>query len=751
MGSYSATCSYIGYKTAETGYYLQSDTIINFTLQGGIITEEVTVASIRASSEIMASTTMTKEEIRQMNTGQDVPYLLQLLPSVIVTSDAGTGIGYTGIRIRGTDQSRINVTLNGIPMNDAESQQVYWVDLPDFSSSVQSIQVQRGAGSSTNGSPSFGGSVNLLTHSTSTEPFAEWTSGYGSFNSFRNTVNFSTGKMKNKFALDGRLSKITSDGYIDRGTADLKSFFLGGSYSDDKNIIRLNVFTGKEITYQSWYGVPEVRYNNDEKGMQDFILHNYFDEEDAANLLNSGRTYNYYTYENQVDNYQQNHYQLHYARTLSAKTTLNTALHYTKGSGYYEEYKKDQELAEYGINPVILTNDTITNSDLIRQRWLNNDFYGVVIGITSQINDQLELAAGGAANRYDGDHFGEVIWARYASDTETGHRYYFNNAVKNDANVYSKFNYTLNKKADIFVDLQYRNVTYDFEGLDPNGTGTPASVEHHFFNPKAGVAIHAGNGKEFYASVAIANKEPNRDDYVISTAESRPKAEHLTDFELGYRYIRNKVRLNINGYYMLYKDQLVLTGAVNDVGNYTRVNIDDSYRAGVELEAGFAITKQIAFDMNLTFSNNRIKDYTEFNDAYVNFEYAGQGSKQYKNSPIALSPELTTMSRLSWKFKENITAMLSGRYVSEQFLDNTGSSERMLDAYLITDFRLEYIQPLKYLKELRFNLLVNNIFSTEYASNGYTYAYYFDGPLISDNYLYPQALINFMGQITFRF
>ena len=751
--AYRIRISYVGFENEEITAFINQDTTLKIRLNPSrILTGEVTVTAIRSGSGNMAVSTLNKEEIKKLNSGQDVPYLLQLLPSVVITSDAGNGIGYTGIRIRGTDQTRINVTINGIPLNDAESQQVYWVDLPDFASSVDNLQVQRGVGTSTNGSAAFGGSINLLSNGPSDKPFAEITSGMGSFNSFRNTVNFSTGRMENNFSVDARLSKITSDGYVDRGSSDLKSFYLGGSYADEKNLIRLNVFSGKEVTYQSWYGVPESRYRNDQKGMQDYIDRNYLEEEDASNLLNSGRTYNFYTYDNQVDDYQQDHYQLHYARTLSKKTSFNAALHYTKGRGYYEEYKKGETLTDYGIEPLITGTDTITNSNLIRRKWLDNDFYGFLFGLTSEINNNLKITAGGSANRYQGDHFGEVIWAQYASNSEIRQRYYKNDATKNDRTIYTKADYLVTNKLTVFGDLQFRNVAYSFIGADPDGVGVPADVNLNFFNPKGGFTYFIGDGKEIYGSIAIGNKEPNRDDFTESTPASRPKHESMIDYEAGFRYNLKTVKFNLNGFYMNYTDQLVLTGEVNDVGNATRVNVEKSYRMGIEIEAGLALSRQLAIDMNATLSRNEINSFTAYDDRYdADFNLIGQQRTSYKNTPIAYSPEITAMGRLSWQFQERITAMLIGRYVGEQHLDNTGSKDRMMDDYLVTDVRLEYKIKVKKLKEIRLNLLVNNLMSTVYASNGYTFGYVYDGQRVTENFYFPQALINYMAQLTVRF
>lgn len=752
-GEYTLHCTYLGYNELIRTVSVPSDSVLEILMQvNPVMTEEITVAATRTGANTMSSSVLDKQEIERLNTGRDVPYLLQLLPSVVVTSDAGNGVGYTGIRIRGTDQSRINVTINGIPLNDAESQQVYWVDLPDFASSTENIQVQRGVGSSTNGASAFGGSINLLSNKLTTEPFAQITSGYGSFNTLRNTVSFGTGQLKNNFSLEGRLSKLHSDGYVDRASSDLKSFYLSGGYSDNKTLVRLNVFSGKEITYQSWYGVPEARFKNDIQGVRDYIDRNYPDEEDAANLLNSGRTYNYYTYDNQVDDYGQDHYQLHLGHAISRNTSMNFALHYTRGKGYYEEYEKDETLADYGINDIVLSNDTISASDLIQRKWLDNHFYGAVFGITSVINSSLELTAGGGWNRYEGKHFGEVIWARYASDSEIRHRYYDNDAEKTDANGYIKATYKIKNAVSVFADAQFRNVIYSFNGFDENGNSGPDKVNLNFFNPKAGILYDIQNGMQVYLSVAVAQKEPNRDDYTESSILSRPKPEQLTDFEGGLRVRQNRLKAGINAYYMLYKDQLVLTGQVNDVGNYTRVNIDDSYRAGIEIEAGYAFSGKIALDMNATLSQNRIASFRDFTNSYdTDFNPIGQDTALYKDTPIAFSPELTGMGRLTYQLSKKINIQIIGKYVGEQFLDNTGNKSRMLDDYSVLDINMEFKTTFKNLKELRINLLLNNVTETDYAANGYTWGYNVVGERITENFYYPQALFNYMAGVTLRF
>ena len=716
------------------------------------VTNEVVVSATRAGQQSgLAQSTITKEEIEKLNTGQDLPYLLQLLPSAVMTSDAGNGVGYTGIRIRGSDASRVNVSVNGIPINDAESQLVYWVNMPDFASSAEDIQVQRGAGTSVNGAGAFGGTINVLTQDKTDTAYAQTTAGYGSFNTLRNNISFGTGSISNHFFVDGRLSRITSDGYIDRASSDLKSFYLSGGYYDKNNLLRLNIFSGREVTYQSWYGTPESRVNGNTQEMLDYSIRNELSEEETNNLLNSGRTYNYYTYENQVDNYQQDHYQLLYSRALPHNWIANIALHATKGRGYYEEYKSDQSLLSYGLLPVVLNDTTIEETDLVRRRWLDNWFYGATWSIKGDLSSKINLTWGGGWNKYDGDHFGEITWARYASSSETGDRYYFNNAEKTDFNTFIKAGIQAGKSTSVYTDLQFRRVNYIFTGPDELGNPAPQNATLSFFNPKAGIS-HRVENMEVYASAAIAQREPNRDDYTETTRQSRPNPEMMIDYEAGVKFANHKINAGINFYYMDYYDQLVLNGKINDVGSYTRVNIDRSYRMGAELEAAWMIAKKVMLKGNLTLSDNRIKEFIEYTDAYdVDFNYIGQQTDTFKNSTIAFSPSVTSAMQLSYTPFSSAEISLIARHVSEQFLDNTQNSDRTIPAYTVADLRLSFTPAVKWCKKLRFDLLVNNLFSTRYSSNGYTFGYLYDNTRVQEDFFYPQANVNFIAQATLKF
>jgi len=580
--------------------------------------EEVQVISTRAlESSTSVSTLKRTNPIEKKNFGQDIPTLLEALPSVVTTSDAGTGIGYTGLRIRGVDASRINVTINGIPVNDPESHDVYWVNMPDLASSIENLQLQRGVGTSTNGAASFGASLNIKSQDISSNAYGVLDNTYGSFNTLKTTIKAGTGLINNKFSLETRLSKITSDGYIDRASADLQSYYLAGSYVGKKSVLKAIIFSGKEVTYQSWYGTPESRVKGDIAEMNAYADRNYLSAEERNNLLNSGRTYNYYTYKNQVDNYKQDNYQLHFTHSIKPNLILNVAGHYTKGKGYYEEYKTAQNLSDYGMSAVITGSDTTTSTDLIRRRWLDNDFVGGVYSLNYN-RSRLNLSFGGAVNTYFGRHFGEVIWARFASDSELGYRFYNEQGQKSEISSYLKGSYRWNKF--IFSgDLQYRHVDYSFLGIDQVSgelKDVQQTVKFNFFNPKAAISYSINSKQLLFASYGIGHREPVRKDFRESTTTSRPLAEAMSDLEVGYNYTSPKLGLTSNIYWMDYTNQLILTGEINDVGSYTRTNAKQSYRAGIELSATYKIISSLRLNTALSLSQNKIKKFNEYVDEY---------------------------------------------------------------------------------------------------------------------------------------
>jgi iron complex outermembrane receptor protein len=696
------------------------------------VSDEVLVEATRVDESIPVTfSNLDKEEIQKRNLGQDVPYLLNLTPSTVVTSDAGAGIGYTGIRIRGVDPSRINVTINGIPVNDAESHGVFWVDLPDIASSIENIQVQRGVGTSTNGAGAFGSSINLQTSSNSLDPYTEINTGIGSFNTRKANIQLGSGLMKNGWSFEGRLSKIMSDGYIDRAESDLNSFYLSGSKRGERSLLKADIFSGKEITYQSWYGVEESVL---ESGNRTF---------NEAGTEKSGSPY-----QNQVDNYRQDYYQLHYSYRLQDNWSLNASLHYTKGEGYYEEYKADEDLSDYGISPQNFGDPTQT--DLIRRRWLDNDFYGMVFSSKYTHSQDWNVTFGGGLNRYEGAHFGEVIWARFAGDSEFEERYYDNDAVKTDFNVYGKAQYFFNEDLSSYLDMQVRTINYEFDGVDiQNNTvvDVRGSDDIVFLNPKFGLSYLVNEGNRVFASFGVAGKEPTRSEYVESSAASRPDPETLYNVETGYRGDFGQFFVGAYGYAMLYEDQLVVTGQINDVGGVVRQNVPKSSRLGIELEGGVSITSNFSWAANATFSKNKIENYTEFIDDYDN---GGQIERNFSDTDIALSPSIIANSILG--FSDNgLTTELTTKYVSKQYLDNTQNDARSIDPYLVNDLRISYtFTNLSFVKAITANLMINNLLDEKYETNGYTFGFIAGGEQ-RFNYYYPQAGRNFLLQVKWEF
>lgn len=679
--------------------------------------DEVLVQSVRAGSATPVTfTNVTKEEIALRNLGQDVPVLLNYLPSVVTTTDAGNGFGYTGIRVRGADATRVNVTLNGIPFNDAESHGSFWVNMPDLASSAESIQLQRGVGTSTNGAGAFGASLNVLTDTYKHDASGEISGSYGSYNSRKNTVKFSTGLMNNKVEIAGRLSSLASDGYIDRASSDLKSYFLQGTYVGNTTLIKAIVFGGKEKTYQAWNGISADSLHTNRRFNPSGM---YTDE--------NGKTQ---YYDNQTDNYQQDNYQLHWNEKLSDTWSTNVALHYTKGKGYYENYQDNADFAEYGLTPVSVDGVPQTTTDLINQKWLDNDFYGTTFSANYR-KENLNIVAGGGWNRYEGAHYGNVIWAQHSGNSRPGDKYYDNSATKNDFNVYTKANYQITEKLNLFGDLQYRRVVYKANNvLESNDTPQPVDDNFNFFNPKAGLTYTLNTRNDIYFSYGRANKEPRRSDY--ENGSSKP--ESLNDFELGWRFKSGKSTLTVNGYYMRYKDQLVLTGQLDDVGGRIYTNSGDSYRMGIEADATLYLTDKVILRPNIAISDNKNVDF--FNETETGTENLG-------NTEIAFSPSVIAGNQLIVLPVKNVQVALLSKFVGEQFMDNYESDNAKLKSYFTTDLNINYEWKTKsVLKSIVFTGLVNNIFDKEYVSNGFMYG---------DPYYYPQAGINFLAGATLKF
>lgn len=747
---YVLQISFVGYETSRKTFTISDkDLDLSVSLQAGTqLNEAVIVSATRANNKsAVAYTNLSEKDIKAQNLGQDLPYLANFTPSVVVTSDAGAGVGYTGIRIRGNDIARTNITLNGIPVNEAESHVAYFVDLPDLASSVDNIQIQRGLGTSTNGAGAFGSSMNIQTTTLQRDAYAEANNTYGSFNTWKHTARFGTGLLNNRWAFDARLSKVSSDGYMDRATSNLKSFYTSGAYYGNKSLLKFVIMSGKETTYQAWNGVPESRVKGDAAAMQAYIDRNGLSAEDADNLLHSGRTYNSFTYKNQTDNYQQDYYQLHYSKELSPDWNLNLSAHYTKGGGYYEELKPSQSFSKYGLDNVVIGDSTITSTDLIRRRWLQTDYYGLTYSSAYQ-RGAWNFVLGGGAYGYKGHHFGEVVWAKYASNSSMEQRYYENRARKHDINTYLKTYFAANSNVDLFLDLQHRNVYYSFLGYNRNLESVQQSVSYNFFNPKVGFTYRLNPTNSVYAFAGIGNKEPNREDLINSTPTSRPKAENLQNIEVGYRFSDKKLSFSANYFLMNYKNQLVLTGKINDVGEYTRTNIAKSYRTGIEAEAAWKITEQLRWSVNLTVSQNRVIDFNEYVD---NYDAGEQQKTLHSKADIAFSPRLLGSSVLAYSPIKNLTLNWQSKYVGKQYLDNTQNETRKMDAYWINDLRINYVVKTSLLNEIAVTGLVSNMFDVKYVSNGYTYSYIAGGARTDENFYFPQAGINFLLGVNVKF
>ena len=694
--------------------------------------EEVSVAGLRASEDQpVPFSEVTKEDLASRNLGQDLPILLNFLPAVVTTSDAGAGIGYTGIRVRGSDATRVNVTINGIPYNDAESQGTFWVNLPDFASSVESIQLQRGVGTSTNGSSAFGASLNILTNAATQEAYAEITNAVGSFNTLRHTLKFSTGLLNDHIEISGRLASIASDGYIDRASSDLNSYFLQGIYQDDNTLLKALVFGGHEITYQSWFGVDPFTLENNR-------TYNF-----AGEIYNANGDLTGY-YDNQVDNYRQDHYQFHWNQKYNQNWSSSLGLNYTYGRGFYEEYNNDASLANLRLNDVTLGGAIQSTTDNITRKWLDNDFY-VLTANAQYTTDDTNLVLGGLISTYDGDHFGKLIWATFASNSQPNHEFYRNKGEKSEVTFFGKLTQKVSDKLSAYVDLQIRNVGYKANGTI-NELGTiDIDDSFNFFNPKLGVTYNANENTQWYLSYAKAQREPNRTDY----ENGSPRPEVLNDFEAGIRKKGNRATWAANLYYMRYKDQLVLTGEIDEVGAPIRENVGDSYRLGLELEANLALSDQWLWQPNITLSENK----------NIDFRFQRDGTLQnLGNSNIAYSPNLVAGSNLVFVPSTQFQVGLLSKYVGEQYLGNIDADLSKLPAYFINDVNVTYsIGPLKWVKNIEFSLLVNNIFSAQFESNGYFYTY--DDTWSDPNQVttvegvgyYPQAGRNFLLGTSIRF
>ena len=693
--------------------------------------EQVYLNGVRVAADSpITHSNLTKQDLAKRNLGQDIPVLLNYLPGVVTTSDAGAGVGYTGIRVRGSDATRVNVTINGIPYNDSESQGTFWVNLPDFASSIESLQLQRGVGSSTNGSGSFGASLNIDTDRSSKEAFAQIANSYGSFDTRKHSVKFSTGLLNDRVEISGRVSNITSDGFVDRASSDLKSYFLQGSYKTDNTFIKALVFGGREVTYQSWFGIDEQTLSTNPT----FNPAGMYSDEDGTVRF----------HQNQVDDYDQDHYQLIWNERYNNNWSTSATLNYTKGSGFFEEYKEDASLDFHGLLPITIDGETSAESDLVRRRWLENNFYALSANAHYK-DENWDTTTGVFYSYYQGLHFGEVIWATNFTGPNFGDRYYSGTGDKHEFTTFSKASYKINNSWSVFGDLQMRIVNYKTAGLTSDKVNMIVDEQYEFFNPKFGASYSLNQGNQLYVSYGRASREPRRSDFEQGVFTP----EILDDYELGWRFTGKNNTLSANLYYMDYKDQLVLTGQLDDSGGFIRETSGNSYRAGLEVEGDFKVLQQLHVRPNIALSSNKNKDYTTSRDgALVNLG----------TTNISFSPSFIAGNSIDYRPKQNLQIALLSKYVGEQYLGNIDSQTSKLDAYFLNDFSVNYtITKLSFAKSLVLQGLVNNIFDVKYISNGYFYTYDddFSTPgtvtTIEGAGFYPQAGINFLVGATLTF
>ncbi len=731
-GTYDIKITHVGYDDSLKTIKLTESINLDFMLNNDNVNEleKVIVNSTRVMSKTpIAFITVQKNQIERMNHGQDIPYVLKHTPSMVVNSDAGTGIGYTQMRIRGVDGSGINMTVNGIPLNDPESHGLFLVNLPDFTSSTDNIQIQRGVGSSTNGAGAFGATINLKTNKLNSLPYAEVSTGYGSFNTFKNNIKFGTGIISKHFAFDGRLSKISSDGYIDRAWSDLKSFYTSASYFNKTTLLKLTIFSGLEKTYQSWEGVPK-------------------------DSLQTNRTYNPYTYENEIDHYNQTHYQFFIIKELSENLHLELSTYHVNGKGYYEQYKESESFSDYGFSNVITENDTIYETDLIRRKWLDNDFYGINYNILYS-NEKLNLVAGGGWSKYNGYHFGDVIWMQFAGNNPINKEWYRSLGTKSDLNSYLKINYNPVDLFNFFVDLQYRVLNYTITGIDDDLSSLNLKKPYNFFNPKGGVTYIINKNVNFYTSVSYANREPKRSDFIDAPIDKQPKHETLYDYEAGFNYDNKNFAFSINAYYMIYDNQLIMTGKINDVGAPIVENYDNSFRRGLEFSVGSYFFKIIDWNANISLSQNKITNFTEYVDNWDYWNDPDNQPLQISNflgtTDIAFSPSIVANNTIYVKMTKNFSFEFNSQYVGRQFIDNTSSVDRSLKPYFTNDFGFRSSFTTKTIKEILFTLKVNNVFNQMYETNAWVYSYYYENQRSELNGYFPQAGINFFANLSFKF
>ena len=740
-GNYTINVSYLGYQPIEKEIDLDHDLYLEFLLQVALIhADEVMVLGTRATETTpVAYTNLNSEEIDKLNTGQDLPFILSSLPSLVETSEAGAGLGYTNFRIRGTGPSRINVTIDGIPINDSESQQVFWVNMHDLASSISDIQVQRGVGTSKNGAAAFGASVNFRTETPSNEPYAEISSSVGSFNTFRGTLKVGTGLIKERFKFDLRLSGLTTDGYIDRSGSDHRSLFLTGIYNSKIGTFKANAILGEEVTGISWWGAPR-------------------------DVIDTARTYNpagEYTdvfgdqryYADQKDNYNQYHFQVLYKNDLNDFLQLSAAYHFTYGSGFYEQYREDELLSDYGLPNWMAGPILIDRVDLVRRKWMLNNFYGGIADLKYS-KGKINLSMGAGMNKYVGDHFGRIIWIRYAGWTEKDFQWYFNGASKREINTYAKLDYKISDRLTAFADAQYRNIHYIMDGEDDDLVTLGLDETFNFINPKGGLFFEIDPNQDVFLSFSVANREPTRANYKDAKGDpaAKPQPETLYDLEAGYNLNRTRFRAGINLYCMLYDDQLVPTGELSNVGYPIMTNVEQSYRAGVELSAALRPVDILEWNINTTISQNRIKNFVEH---YVDYNTVTSEeiplTRELGTVNIAYSPAFIFNSNIGLYPFKNFEMHFISKFVGKQYFDNTNNEDRVIEPYFVNNIRFDYNFLLKGIEKIALQLQVNNLFNSLYESNAYGGNYYIDGQEYTWAYYFPQATVNYLLRIAVRF
>lgn len=709
--------------------------------------DEVEVISTRATKTTpVAFMNIDKKDLKKVNFGKDLPAILQMTPSVVATSDAGAGIGYSQLRVRGTDPSRINITANGIPVNDAESHSVFWVNMSDFASSVKDIQIQRGVGTSTNGAGAFGASINLKTADFHAQPYADLNFSYGSFNTHKENIMVGTGLINGHWSFDARLSDIGSDGYLDRASTSLNSYYLQGGYFNDNTSVRLITFANKEKTYHAWnyptraqldafgrrFNSCGYMYTTDKDGNIHHLSVDY-DLPKVEEMVKEGGKLHYY--DNQTDNYIQKHYQLLVNHSFNNAWNVNLGLHYTKGDGYYQEYKQNRKFREFNLQPYMYNGKEVKKSDLIRKKEMDNWFGGGVFALNYK-SSGINASLGGGLNRYDGDHFGKILWIRnYIGELDPDKDYYRNNGSKNDANLYLKGDFQLTKALSVYADMQYRHITYKIYGPNDKWDKVNKQLQmmnvdenFNFFNPKFGFFWKPGKNHSAFASLSVAHREPTRDNYRNSKEGHYPTSERLMDYELGYNLDLANYHFGATLYYMDYKDQLIPTGELNDTGAAMSINVPKSYRMGIELISALRMPCGFRWEASATFSKNRIKDFVETlygrDDNWADLPAV---TVNHGNTHIAFSPEVILNNNLGYTWK-NFDISLQTQYVGRQYMSNMDAKEHELKAYCVSNLDLSYNFKLPRTKNVNVGLTVYNLFDKKYESFGWASRNYVNKP-----------------------